>query len=112
MNLLNRFTLRSRLWGASALLLIVFLTFGLFSLHEMRELDHLTWELHDHTFQVSNAALRAGLGVSNMQSSLRQVILARSDSELAMAVQEVREGERLAFDNLKVIRDRVLGAEG
>lgn len=112
MNLLNRFTLRSRLWGASALLLIVFLAFGLFALQKMRELDHITWELYDHPFQVSNAALRAGIGVSNMQDSVRQVILARSGSEIAMAIQEFREAERLAFDNLEVVRDRILGAEG
>ncbi|MGA9753641.1 MAG: response regulator [Desulfobaccales bacterium] len=112
MNLLNRITIRSRVWGAAALLLLLFLAFGLFSLHEMRALDHFTWELYNHPFQVSNAALRAGTGVSQMQSSMRQAILARSESELAMAVQEVREAERATHDNLNVVRDKILGAEG
>jgi hypothetical protein len=42
MNLLNRVTIKSRLRGAAALMLLFFLAFGLFSLHEMRALDHLT----------------------------------------------------------------------
>ena len=63
MNLLNRITIKSRLWGAAALMLLLFLAFGLFSLHEMRALDHLTWKLYNHPFQVSNAALRAGIDV-------------------------------------------------
>jgi signal transduction histidine kinase len=112
MNLLNRITIRSRVWGGAALLLLLLLAFGLFSLVEMRALGHLTWELYDHPFQVSNAALQAGIGVSNMQASIRQAILARSDSEIAVAVQEVREAERLALDNLLVVRDKILGAEG
>ncbi|MFH1020998.1 MAG: MCP four helix bundle domain-containing protein [Pseudomonadota bacterium] len=112
MNLLNRVTIKSRLWGASALMLLLFLAFGLFSLYEMRALDRLTWELYNHPFQVSNAALRASTGVSNMQGSMRQAILARSDSEIAVAVQEVREGERAAYDNLEVVRNKILGAEG
>ncbi len=109
---LNRITIKSRLWGASALILLLFLAFGLFSLYEMRKLDRLTWELYNHPFQVSNAALRACIGVSNMQNSVRQAIMARSDSEIAVAVQEVREAERMAFDNLEVVRDRILGLEG
>ena len=112
MNLLNRITIKSRVWGASALMLLLFLAFGLFSLYEMRALDRLTWELYNHPFQVSNAALRASVGVSNMQGSMRQAILARSDSEIAVAIQEVREAERLAFDNLEVVRDKILGDEG
>ena len=86
MNLLNRFTIKSRLWGASTLLLLLFLAFGLFALYKMRVLDQITWELYDYPFQVSNAALRTAIGVSNMQASLRQAILARSDSEAAVAV--------------------------
>ena len=93
-------------------MLLLFLAFGLFSLYEMRALDRLTWELYNHPFQVSNAALRASVGVSNMQGSMRQAILARSDSEIAVAIQEVREAERLAFDNLEVVRNKILGDEG
>jgi hypothetical protein len=112
MNLLNRITIKSRLWGTSALILLLFLAFGLFSLYEMRALDRLTWDLYDHPFQVSNAALRASVGVSNMQGSMRQTILARSDSEIAAAVQEVQGAEQAAYDNLEVIRSKILGAEG
>jgi len=111
MNLLNRITIKSRLWGSSALLLL-FLAFGLFSLYEMQNLDRLTWDLYNHPFQVSNAALGAGTGASQMQSSMRQAILARSESELAEAVQEVREAERVVYDNLNVVRDKILGAAG
>jgi signal transduction histidine kinase/DNA-binding response OmpR family regulator len=112
MNLPNRITIKSRLRGASALILLLFLAFGLFSLYEMLALDRLTWELYTHPFQVSNAALRASVGVSNMQGSMRQAILARSASEIALAVLEVREAERSAYDNLEVIRNKILGAEG
>lgn len=112
MNLLNRITIRSRLWGGSALMLLLFLAFGLFSLQEMRQMDRLTWKLYEHPFQVSNAALLASIGVSNMQGAMRQAVLARSASEIALAVQEVREAQHLAFDNLEAVRNRILGAEG
>jgi signal transduction histidine kinase/DNA-binding response OmpR family regulator/CHASE3 domain sensor protein len=112
MNLLNRITIKSRLWGASALMLLLFLAFGLFSLYEMRALDRLTWTLYDHPFQVSNAAVRAGMEMANMQSSIREALIVRSDAEIAECIQEVREAERLAFDNLEVVRNKILWAEG
>ncbi len=112
MNLLNRITIRSRVWGAAALMLLLFLAFGLFSLHEMRDLDRLTWTLYNHPFQVSNAAVRAGMGVSLMQNAMREAILARSESELAKAVQKVREAEGVVYDNLDVVRDKILGPAG
>ncbi len=59
MNLLNRITIRSRVWGAAALLLLLFLAFGVFSFHEMGDLGRLTRDLYDHPFQVSNASLLA-----------------------------------------------------
>ncbi len=109
---LNQITIKSRLWGASALIVLLFLAYGLFTIYEMRKLERLTWDLYNHPFQVSNAALRTCIGVSNMQNCVRQAIMARSDSEIAVAVQEVREAERMAFDNLEVVQDRILGLEG
>jgi diguanylate cyclase (GGDEF)-like protein len=109
---LKRITIKTRLRLSSALIMLLFLAFGLFSLYEMRKLDRLTWELYSRPFHVSNAALRACIGVNNMQNSLRQAILAHSNSEIAEAVQDVREAERLAFSNLEVVRDRILGLEG
>ena len=47
-----------------------------------------------------------------MQNSVRQAILARSNSEIAVAIQEAREAESLAFDSLEVVRERILGLEG
>jgi signal transduction histidine kinase/HAMP domain-containing protein len=112
MDLLNRITLRSRLQGAAALMLLLFLAFGWFSLHEMNTLSDTTWTLYNHPFQVSNAALRVGLGVNGMQTSLREGFLARTESELAKAIQELREAQREAYDNLGIVRDLILGAEG
>jgi hypothetical protein len=93
-------------------MLLFFLAFGLFSLHGMRALDNLTWKLYSHPFQVSNAALRAGINVYKIQSGLQQAILARSDSEIAVAAQEIREAEAKAYENLDVIRDKILGEAG
>ena len=47
---LNRITIKGRVWGASALIMLLFLAFGLFSLYEMWSLDRITWELYNHPF--------------------------------------------------------------
>ena len=112
MNLLNQITLKTRLRGAAAVMLLFFLAFGLFSLYKMRALDQLTWKLYNHPFQVSNAALRTGIKIFKIQSNLQQAILARSDSKVAAAGHEIREAEDKAYDNLNVIRNKILGAAG
>ena len=91
--------------------MLFFLAFGLFSLYEMRALDRITWKLYNHPFPGLQCSPQGQRSVSNMQGNMRQAILARSDSKIAVAIHEVREAERRVFDNLEVVREKILGDE-
>ncbi len=112
MNWLEKLTIRNRLISASAILGILFLVFGVFSLLGMERLGTLTSLLYQHPLQVSNAAQRANTGIIKMHRSMKDVTLARTHTEVMSAMQDLKEEEGVVLQNLGIVAQQILGKEG
>jgi len=112
MNTLNKITIKSRMILAFALMLLVFVLLGLFSIIEMKQLGELTSTMYEHPFTVSNAALKAKAGVIRMHRSMMHVSMSTTEMELQVAIQAVQSEEKAVYKHLDIVQKRILGKEG
>ena len=112
MGLLQRTRIKTRLALSFALLVALFVVFGVFSILEMNKLGELTWTLYNHPLRVSNRALKSSSGVIKMHRNMKDISLSKSDLELNKAIQAVRFEENLVYGHLDVVGKQILGAEG
>jgi CHASE3 domain sensor protein len=94
------------------LVIVMFVSFGIISLTEVHTVGNLTETIYDHPLVVSNAALSAGINMTKMHRSMKDVILSKSTAELDKALDEVNKYEQLVYEQLDIIRDNIIGTEG
>lgn len=92
--------------------IVLFVLFGVVSLREMQTVGSLTKMIYKHPLVVSNAALNAGLNMTKMHRSMKDVILSNSVHDLDKASSEVNEYEQLVYEQLDVIKEMIIGTEG
>ncbi|MCP4350759.1 MAG: response regulator [Desulfobacterales bacterium] len=112
MDILNRITIKARLVLTFTIMIVLFIGYSALSLLEMNKLGNLTSILYEHPLQVSNAALRAGRGVIKMHRSMNEIPVSLSDEELKQAVEFVQSEEDIVYEQLNIIKSRILGQEG
>jgi len=95
-----------------ALILILFLAFGIVTTTELFTLGNLTRIIYEHPLVVSNAALNAALNITKMHRSMKDVVLSDSPSEMKTTLKLVDEGEAIVYQQLDIIRETILGKEG
>jgi CheY-like chemotaxis protein/signal transduction histidine kinase len=110
--MLDKLSIKARLIASFGIVLVIFILYGYSAMHEMERLGVLTATLHRHPLTVSNAALRASMGVVKMHRSMKDLTLAQSEREQHDAIVEVREEEQLVYRQLEIINQRILGKEG
>jgi len=94
------------------LVIVVFVSFGIISLRELHTVGNLTEMIYEHPLVVSNAALSAGMNMTKMHRSMKDVILSKSNVEFDKASDEVNKYEQLVYEQFDVIRDNIIGTEG
>ncbi|MCP4108455.1 MAG: response regulator [Desulfobacteraceae bacterium] len=112
MDILNKITIKTRLVLTFTIMIVLFVGYSALSLLKMNKLGNLTSILYEHPLQVSNAALRAGKGVIKMHRSMNEIPVSLSDEELKQAVEFVRSEEDIVYEQLNIIKSRILGQEG
>ena len=112
MNPLTNLTIKTRLIGAFSFVLVLFVIFGVFSLNEIQRLGGLTRTLYDHPLQVSNAALKASMGLIKMHRSMKDVASSLNQTDRSRAARMVDEAEEAVYENLSLINQQILGSEG
>ena len=105
MKFLNTVTIKNRLIYAYFILLVLFTTFAIFAIFEIRIVGDLTRTLYDHPLQVSNAALKANMGIIKMHRSMKDVVLSKTESELSDELHLLKLEEQLVLDYLDIVRD-------
>ena len=105
-------TVKHKLVLGFLLVIVMFVSFGIISLAEVHNVGDLTETIYEHPLVVSNAALSAGINMTKMHRSMKDVILSKSTIELDKASDEVNKHERLVYEELDTIRDNIIGAEG
>lgn len=112
LNTLNKITIKSRMILAFALMLLIFVLFGLFSIIEMKQLGKLTSTMYEHPFKVLNASLKAKAGVIRMHRSMKDVSMSTTEMELQLAIQAIQSEEKAVYQHLDIVQKQIQGKEG
>lgn len=94
------------------LIILLFFSFGVFTVRGLFVQDNLTKKIYDHPLVVSNASLGAGLNIAKMHRSMKDAVLANGPAELEQALSTVEDGEIKVYRQLDIVRERILGNEG
>ena len=105
-------TVKHKLVLGFMLVIVMFVSFGIISLTEVHTVGNLTETIYEHPLVVSNAALSAGINMTKMHRSMKDVILSKSAVEFNKASDEANKYEQLVYEQLDVIRDNIIGTEG
>ena len=108
----NEKTVKYKLVLGFFLVVLSFVLVRIISLRELQTVGNLTKMIYEHPLVVSNAALIAGINMTKMHRSMKDVILSNSANEFDKASNEVNKDEQLVYEQLDVIRERVIGTEG
>ena len=112
MTISTKNTMKNKLILGFLLVIGLFVSFGVISLRRVYAVGNLTKMIYEHPLVVSNAALVAGINMTKMHRSMKDVTLSTSLDELNKASNEVSKYEQLVFEQLDVIREKIIGAEG
>ncbi len=112
MNVLNKITIKNRIFLSFTATVILFVIFGAVSMKEMDVLGGLTSTLYDHPLRVSNAALKASMGVIKMHRSMKDVAMSQTELEIDLAIQTVQSEEQKVYEELDIVKAQILGEEG
>ena len=75
-------------------------------------MGNLMRTIYEHPFVVSNASLIAALNITKMHRSMKDVVLSNSPAQLAAALEAVAESEQRVYEELDVVKEKILGVEG
>ncbi len=82
------------------------------SFFEIQQLGAITSEIYTHPLNVSNASLRASMGVVKMRGSMKDVVLSTGVYSRNMAIGRVSVEEAIVYQQLDIVDNKILGAEG
>lgn len=108
----NNNSIKQRLSLGFLFVIALFVIWGGFSLREIHTITDLSNTLYRHPLAVSNASLKAGLSITKMHRSMKDVVLLDSIGAIVYAVNIVNEQEQMVLKQLNIIRDRIIGSEG
>ncbi len=103
---------KHRLILSYILIIVLFLSIGILTIRGIVTLGNFTRMIYEHPLVVSNASLNAGLHITKMHRGMKDVVLANSAKELGAALQTVAENEHKVYEQLDIIRAKILGREG
>ena len=94
------------------LIIVLFLSFEMFTIKGLFTLSELTRTIYEHPLVVSNASLNAALNITKMHRSMKDVVLANSPDEIEAALKAVAESEKIVYQQLDTIRKNIIGEKG
>jgi hypothetical protein len=94
------------------LIILLFFSFGMFTIKGLFTLGHLTKTIYEHPLVVSNASLHAALNLTKMHRSMKDVVMASTPAEIDAVLEEVDQNELKVYQYLDTIRQDILGEEG
>ena len=82
---------------------------GLYSANRMGMLSDLTDKLYKHPLAVSNAVLEADISIHQIHKAMKDVALAKDDSQIEKAIDRVDDQEKVFYGKFEIINERFLG---
>ncbi len=112
MTKVNQFLKQHKLSLSFVIIIALFLSFGIFTIKGIFTLGNLTRTIYEHPLVVSNASLTAALNITKMHRSMKDVVLSTTAEQLSAAQEAVAASERIVYEQLDLIKERILGQEG
>ena len=107
--MLSQINVGPRLGFGFATLMALMLIVSAFALGSMRELTELTSKLYRHPFAVSTAALRIDGNIVRIHRAMKDVVLARTTTEIESQMQITAAHEKQVMRDIQLIEERFLG---
>ncbi|MDM8516725.1 methyl-accepting chemotaxis protein [Desulfobacterales bacterium HSG16] len=91
--------------------LLIFITFvvSVVTIRYMKTLSDLTSKLHRHPYTVSTGVLKINANIISMHRSMKDITLAKNDSEIKDAADKIAEYEAEVHKKFEIIAKRFLG---
>lgn len=93
-------------------IIALFIICGTITIRGLFILGGFTRTIYEHPLVVSNASLTAALNITKMHRSMKDVVLANTSEELQLALKKVGENEEVVYQQLGIIKEKILGVEG
>jgi len=94
------------------LIVLIFVSFGIFTIKGLHTLGDLTRRIYEHPLVVSNASLQAALDIAKIHRDMKDVVLANSPDEIEGTLKAVKENEQKVYQQFDKVRNNILGEEG
>ncbi|MBF0379829.1 MAG: EAL domain-containing protein [Magnetococcales bacterium] len=101
-------TLRTLVIGFTLILLLVALL-SISAILQSNSLAELTTKMYRHPFTVSNTVQKVDTDIIAMHRHMKDVALARNNSELEEAIAHVNQHEQEVIERFNIVRERYLG---
>ncbi len=107
-----KLNIRTKMLLGFAVVLILTGAVNIYALFQMDILAELTTNIYNHPLQVTRAVLSADLGIVKMHRGMKDVALATDEAGIEAARAVVSEEEREVYNQLVIVEEWILGAEG
>ncbi|MCP4155800.1 MAG: methyl-accepting chemotaxis protein [bacterium] len=108
----KRFRIRGRLLFGFGLLMFFMVLAGGYAILQMNSLADQTTKLYNSPMTVSNSLRQVKIHIIKMHRSMKDVTLARDESQIDSAVNEVKNNDDNISKLITLVHERFLGKEG
>ena len=112
MEIIEKGSMARKLVLGFSLLILIFILYNAYFLYDLKTLSRLTRTIYDHPLVVSNAAMQANVSITKMHRNMKDVVLFKSASRIQQSIAAVNQLERMVYQYLDIVRDKILGDEG
>lgn len=102
----------SRLIVGFVIIILFYISFGIFALTTIGNLSDLTTTIYNHPLVVSNASLQANTAITKMHRTMKDVVLFEAESDIQRFIEAVTIEEQNVYDQLDIVKSKILGEEG
>lgn len=106
------FSIKNKLLAGFTIILFGTLWSGLESLTTMHTLSNLTTQMYEHPLIVTKSTLQANNAIIKISRGMRDIQLAKNNTEMKKVVVKITEYETEALAELDIVKQAILGKEG
>jgi len=107
--MLQNLKIGSRLSLSFGIIITLFLIVSVVTIYQLKIIALQGEELYEHPFAVTNAVLTIEKSIAYMHRSVKEVVLAKSETELSQAIADIDANEAIAMENFKIVNEKFLG---
>ena len=87
------------------LILLIFISIGIFTIKGLYTLGDLTRRIYEHPLVVSNASLQAALDITKIHRDMKDVVLAIYPDEIKATLKAINGTEQKVYQHLDRVRN-------